>query len=194
MKIPENAKVVFSGNKFKVYGWDQKMFDGSYREFERISWAYGVMVIAVSDGKVIVLDEEQPTRPRSLGVIGGTIEEGEKPIETAKRELLEETGYESDDWVPLKEYEPYVFVDFKIHLFLARNCRKVKEQELDGGEKITVTKQSIEDFMGLYRILRVIGLDMATIFYNAEKKRKFIELLSGVSNENVFSELDFPIV
>ena len=40
----------------------------------------------------------------TLGIVGGFVEEGEGPSQAARRELLEETGYESRDWLPLGSY------------------------------------------------------------------------------------------
>lgn len=65
----------------------------------------------------------------------GYIEKDELPIESAKRELLEETGYVSDDWIKIDSYyqdegcsEAYNYI------FLALNCIKKMNQNLDNDE------------------------------------------------------------
>jgi ADP-ribose pyrophosphatase len=62
----------------------------------------------------------------TLAPVAGYIEPGEAPLLAAQRELLEETGYESPDWVGLGSYA----VDGNrgagtAHLFLARQARQV---------------------------------------------------------------------
>lgn len=75
-----------------------------------------------------------------LELPGGVIDEGEDiPVEAAKREMLEETGYTSDDIVQLLEVIDNPTKDTnKIYFFLARNVRKVAEQDLDASEDIEV--------------------------------------------------------
>lgn len=40
----------------------------------------------------------------SLAIVGGYLEEGEDPLDAAKREVLEETGYSAPNWTPLGSY------------------------------------------------------------------------------------------
>jgi ADP-ribose pyrophosphatase len=72
----------------------------------------------------------------SLAIVGGIIDPGEIPLTAAKRELKEETGFESDRWFALGEYS----VDAnrgvgKCNLFLAVDATKVCEPQSDDLEE-----------------------------------------------------------
>ena len=62
----------------------------------------------------------------TLSIVGGYINEGEEPLAAAQRELLEETGYESPDWLSLGSYlvDPNRGIATG-HLFLARAVRYI---------------------------------------------------------------------
>ena len=82
----------------------------------------------------------------------GAIErkDGEDPEEAAlraaKRELREETGYESDHWRPLLTIPANATIsDNYAWLFAAENCRKTSVQELDEMERINVLKHSADE-------------------------------------------------
>ena len=63
----------------------------------------------------------------------------EDPLEAARRELIEETGYTSDDWTHLLTIPSDATLgDNYAHLYLARNCRKVQSQTLDETEFMNV--------------------------------------------------------
>jgi ADP-ribose pyrophosphatase len=72
----------------------------------------------------------------TLSIVGGFVEEGEAPFEAAKRELLEETGYEASDWTALGSYrvDPNRGVATG-HLYLARQARYVTPRNADDLEE-----------------------------------------------------------
>ena len=70
----------------------------------------------------------------------------EDALAAAKRELLEETGYESDEWRHLLTLPSNAtLADNYAHLFVAKNCRPVAGQSLDETEVLNVMKLTAED-------------------------------------------------
>jgi len=68
----------------------------------------------------------------------GTVDDdSEEPLAAIKRELLEETGYASEDWrlIGSAPVNPTLQTN-RIHSFLALGARRVAEQDLDAGEAI----------------------------------------------------------
>ncbi len=146
--IPPSAKRVYKGKIFELYQWEQKMFDGSTETFELLKRPNTIQIITTMNGKILTVREEQPGRPpRELGLYGGRAEQGEEPLATAKRELLEEGGLESSDWELWKVYTPVIKMSWNVYFFIARNCRKVAEPQLDAGEKIEQRELDFEKFI-----------------------------------------------
>jgi 8-oxo-dGTP pyrophosphatase MutT (NUDIX family) len=70
---------------------------------------------------------------------GGYVDDGESHLHAAKRELLEETGYSSDDMQLLAQVHGDPTKDTNtLHLYLAENALKIQDQALDHTEDITV--------------------------------------------------------
>ncbi len=71
----------------------------------------------------------------------GMFEKGEEPLDVAKRELLEETGYTSTVWIYLgPTLESTSKLTNTMHLFLAKGCVRQGEQHLDRYERISLLK------------------------------------------------------
>lgn len=72
----------------------------------------------------------------SLAPVGGYLEPGEEPLAAARRELLEETGYEAERWIDLGSYQTGGNRGFATaFLFLARDARQVAEPDADDLEE-----------------------------------------------------------
>ena len=146
-KIPPHAECVFKGAIFDVYQWQQPMFDGSTATFECLKRPDTVVVLAMQGDQIFYSEQEQPAKPPFIGLFGGRAEVGEVPLEAAKRELLEETGMESDDWELFSQNPFGGKIDWTVYYYVARNCRTVAEPKLDGGEKIMIKSTDIDTFL-----------------------------------------------
>lgn len=146
--LPQEAKKVFQGKMFAVYQWPQMMFDGSTVTFEQLQRPDTVNIIPVTkDHKILIGEQEQPGMAPFLGLFGGRVEPEEDPLLAAQRELLEESGYQSDDWQLIQAFQPMEKIDWAIYTFVARNCQPVADQALDSGEKIQFSEVSWEEFL-----------------------------------------------
>lgn len=147
-EIPKNAQRVFQGEMFDIYQWDQELYDGSHATFEMAKRPDTIEIIAVTeDKKILVAKQEQPTKPLSYSLVGGRADEGEKPEETAARELREESGYEADYFELYFENDPVHKLDWTIYYFIAYGCKKVGNAELDAGEKIEILELDVDEFL-----------------------------------------------
>ncbi len=130
-----------------------RMPDGTvipdYYVLEYPDW---VNVIALTEDNQVILVRQyrHAAGEEFLELPGGVIEKGESPEEGARRELLEETGYEFDKAEFLCElYANPATATNKTHCFLATGGKKTSEQNLDRGEEILIELVSLADFKEL---------------------------------------------
>lgn len=147
--IPPNAKMVFKGKLFDVYQWEQELYDGTKAIFEKIKRPDTVLVFPIlEDGKILLAEQEQPGRNISfIGAIGGRVDDGEAPLAAVKRELLEESGYEAEEFVLWHAVQPVLKIDWAIYVFVAKGLKKVSDLNLDGGEKIKLLPLTFEELV-----------------------------------------------
>lgn len=175
--LPPDAKMVFKGQIFEVWQWEQKMYDGTTATFEKIKRPDSADVIATVGDKIIVEIQEQPHRPPFTCVAGGRCDENEAPLDAAKRELLEESGYTSENWIPFRERKPFNSLVWTIYSYIARDCKYVKGPHLDAGEKISVKLVSFDEFLELSQRPDFRDQELASYLLRANFEPNFKEEL-----------------
>ncbi len=117
-----------------------------YSKREIIEHCGGVAIIAVHDGKIILVKQYRKAVEKSLYELpAGKLESMEDPIVCAKRELIEETGYEPQNLkFVFNFYSSPGFSNEMIHLFIADRITFVGASP-DEDEYIEVVEIPFED-------------------------------------------------
>jgi ADP-ribose pyrophosphatase len=98
---------------------------------------YCIIIVMTEQGEYLCFRQTKyAVDGTTLAPVGGYTEPGEDPLNAAKREVLEETGFESADWTHLGHFASDGNHGAGIaNLFLARGARKVTEPHSDDLEE-----------------------------------------------------------
>lgn len=139
--IPPHSKTVFHGVRFDVNALTLSTPEGKQVKREVVIHPGAVIILPLLDeNQVVLIQNERFAVGKKLWELpAGTLEPNETPLETAKRELEEETGYSAKTVTPLTEfYTTPGFCNEKMYAFLAKDLTHLG-QKLDPSEKITVS-------------------------------------------------------
>ena len=116
-----------------------------YYVLEYSNWVNAVAI--TEDNKVLMVNQyRHAAEIVSLEIPGGVIDAGEMPEQALRRELLEETGYQFDDFELLcTVYANPSTANNQTYCYLARGGKKVQEQALDEQEEIVVQTFTIPE-------------------------------------------------
>lgn len=121
-------------------------------EFYVMEYPDWVNVIALTeDGKFVMERQYRHGLGKTcIEIPAGVMEVGESPLEAAKRELMEETGYGDGEWSELMTISGNSSTtDNLSHCFVARNVKKVSGQHLDSTEDLEIVLLDKEDVRDL---------------------------------------------
>ena len=95
------------------------------------------VVALTADRQLVLIDQwRHGSQTVVTEIPGGMLDPGEDALTAAKRELLEETGYASEDWTWLGQVLPNpAFQSNRCATFLARDCVRVAEPQFDTTEE-----------------------------------------------------------
>ncbi|MWV45002.1 NUDIX domain-containing protein [Paenibacillus sp. HJL G12] len=141
-EVTVSTKPVFEGKVISLQIDTVQLPDGSTASREIIKHPGAVAVLAVHAGKIVMVDQFRQAMGRcELEIPAGKLEKGEDPLEAAKRELQEETGYVCKNIRLLHSfYTSPGFADEIIHLYVA--------DELESG----AAAPDEDEFLELYEL------------------------------------------
>jgi len=117
--------------------------NGSTGLFGIVTLKPGVTTLAIDNEQHVYLLREfkYAYRDHSWELCSGGIDDGEAPLDAAKRELLEELGLAAETWTDLGQVFPFtVVVDSPNYLMLARGVTRHREPDPDAFEQIQVKR------------------------------------------------------
>jgi 8-oxo-dGTP pyrophosphatase MutT (NUDIX family) len=149
-----SSETVYEGKFFKVRQDVFRHEDGedAQREIVEHTGAVGIVVLDGDKLWLVRQPREAVGSPDLLEIPAGKLdEEGEEPLETAKRELAEEIGKQAEHWEALGSfYTSPGFTNEEVHLFLATGISDVDERpEVHENERIDVEVRPLADLDAL---------------------------------------------
>ncbi len=141
-----SSEDVYTGKFLKLKNDIVRLPDGgqTYREYLIHPGAIAIMPI-LNDGRILLERQfRYPVDTAMIEIPAGKLEAGEDPLNCAKRELLEETGYTAQTWEFLGRIHPVISYSTEfIDIYLAKDLT-AGERSLDEGEFLDVFAASLE--------------------------------------------------
>jgi len=124
--------------------------DGEESIFGVVTMLDGSTILPIDDEGNVYLAKEYKyaVGEETIEAISGGIDEGEEPIDAARRELGEEVGFDAEEVVPLGFVDPFTTViKSRNYCFLARGLKRVGAG-LDEGEVVETVKVPFDQALG----------------------------------------------
>ena len=135
-----SSEVVYQGRFLQIRQDQVRMPDGTQSRREYVVHpGAAAMVPLFADGRVLIERQfRYPLREVFIEIPAGKIDPGETSLQTAQRELIEETGYRAGEWAFLTTIHPAIgFADEILDIYLCRELEQVG-RALDAGEFLEI--------------------------------------------------------
>jgi len=171
----KGSKQVADCRVFKVReDFCERDSDGAKHTFFVIECPDWVNVIALTRTNDVVLIEQyrQGTEEIILEIPGGMIDKDEEPEAAARRELTEETGYESNELIYLGKSRPNPAIQNNwMYHFLALDCEKTRETAFDEHESLLTRLAPLGEIPQLIRSEQITHSLAVAAFYKMDCRK-----------------------
>src|SRR3954452_9428051 len=144
-----SSKTVYEGRIVTVREDRFRYEDGGEADREIVGHMGAVGIVAHDDEVLYLVRQprEAVGEPGVLELPAGKLdEEGEAPLETAKRELAEEIGKGAEHWEHLTTYFSSVgFADEQVHVYLATGLHDREVEPPDSNERIEIVRRPLAE-------------------------------------------------
>lgn len=168
------SRAVYRGRLLKVNEDEVSLPDGSSALREYVVHPGAAIILPLFDDGSVLLERQfrYPLGQHFYELPAGKLEPDEAPIDTAKRELLEETGYAAAEWRELGRLHPCVgYSDERIDFFLARKL-EFRGAHLDQGEFLETLRVPLAEGVDWIRHGRISDTKTILGLFWAEKLLK----------------------
>lgn len=144
-----DGAVVYDGTFIKVQRDTVSLPDGRHATREFIRHPGAVVILPVFDDGSVLLERQfrYPVNQVFIEFPAGKIDCGEDPLDCAKRELLEETGYSAESWEFVCTIHNAIgYADEHLEIYLAKGLKE-GERKLDDGEFLDIFKATVSDML-----------------------------------------------
>jgi ADP-ribose pyrophosphatase len=152
-----SGEQVFDGKLLKVHRDEVRLPDGGTGIREYIRHPGAVAVVPLFDDGSVLLERQfrYPHGREFLEIPAGKIDPGEAHLDTARRELLEETGYEAGEWSRVAVIHPAIaYTDEAIEVYTARKLVH-RGRRLDAGEFLETLQVPFDEAVRMIRDGRI---------------------------------------
>jgi ADP-ribose pyrophosphatase len=168
-----SGETVYAGSFLEVHRDLVRLPDGTQAVRDCIRHPGAVAIVALTGGGEVILERQYryPLRRDFVEIPAGKLDPGEAHLETARRELLEETGYAAAEWSRLGLVHNAIgYSDEGIELWLATGLEK-REARLEEGEFLEVFALPFEEALAMAADGRISDVKTIIGLYWAAARR-----------------------
>jgi ADP-ribose pyrophosphatase len=165
-----NPKLIYKARSFKLVEEAIRFPSGEHKLKAVIRHPGAVVLIPqLADGKLVMISQyRHPLDKFILEFPAGTLEKTELPLDCAKREIIEETGFRAESWIELGIQYPLPGIcDELQHCYLARGLTP-DSAEKDDDEFITTVTLDVGEIELAIRDGRLVDSKSIAILFRAK--------------------------